>query len=789
MVSSEIAIDMSAPEHPIERLRRADRHSLGAGEGILFAHPHPRWLHRPGLWDGVQWYTHRIRPAYTLSILDSNSRDIPLRESFRSWTPAMLVASFVGGAIQLTERRVILDGGRTLSDCTVVNGSGRRETLGIAVWTAQEGIDIPDRSLCRSTGDDGIGFRVNAPDVQQRNHRLALDAILQLEPCPDLRLLLETQHARGSENLPEWSIAPLRERMSGARDVVHSIDNRPTGNGRTLLYFGLIRNIVIEPGQSLSFTACLQVAPVDESTNDARREQFGDERAARSNDSRAKRTPSSGTPPRHLPNAVLGAADASNQHWRRFFETAPDLVSSDPHLGRFFAHRWYGLRLNFLSPCGLYRRPTCAEGTEFFHQAISYSAWTHARELRWLDATRARGVMETFFDHQNADGSYPGLIYVDGVHPTANYLGDWGGSLDALEEAHPDRDFLQRAWRSLSRYAAWLSRDRDPDATGLYRVRDPYETGQEYMSRYIAVQQDADTQHFDYALDLFGIDVTVYAYRLHRALERAARRLHQRESRRAHERTADRIGDAILARLWDPRTGLFSDVDPRSGEPTGIKAAICFYPWMTDLPGPAHLAGLEKHLFDPRAFWTPVPVPSTAADDSTYDPDGYWKGVRRNCPWNGRVWPMTNCHVAEALATTAISHAPHLRRAAADLILRTVRMMFFDGDPARPNSFEHYSPVTGEPCAWRGLDDYQHSWLNDQIVRWIVGFRPDADGFVVDPLPADIAHARIERLPFRGSLLDVGFNEHTVFAACDGRRLEVTRPETLRVGMHEFERR
>jgi hypothetical protein len=484
--------------------------------------------------------------------------------------------------------------------------------------------------------------------------------------------------------------------------------------------------------------------------------------------------------------ARTSAAGASNLHWQHFFESAPELISSDPFLERFFAHRWYGLRLNSLSPRGLFHHPTCAEGTEFFHQAISYSAWAHARELRWLDIERARGVMRTFFDHQKEDGSYPGIIYENAVHRSANYLADWGGSLDALEESHPDTAFLECAWRSLSRHAAWLGRDRDPDATGMYRVRDPYETGQEYMSRYTAVQADADRQHFDYSLDLFGIDITVYAYRLHRALARAAAKLGQRESLRAHERTADRIGDAVLTRMWDAHSRFFSDVDPKTGRLTAIKAAVCFYPWLTDLPDAGHVQGLETNLFDPRSFWTTVPVPSTAADDPTFDADGYWKGIRRNCPWNGRVWPMTNCHVVEALACAAIAHATHLRRRAADLLLSTVRMMFFDGDPARPNSFEHYSPVTGEPCAWRGLDDYQHSWVNDQIVRWIVGFRPVQDGFIVDPLPGDIAHARIERLRYHGLLLDVGFDETSTFVKWRGRHVSAPRGEPLRVSARAF---
>lgn len=760
---------MSSPEHPLERLRRADRYSLGAGDGVLFAPAHPLWLHRPGFWDGVQWYSHVLRPAFTLSIVDENAREVPLRESFRSWTPAMLVSNYIGGALQLTERKVILDGGRICSDCILVNGSGRSEALTIVQWTALENSNLPDRADCMARPDGTLAFVAGMTDARNPNDRLLINALLHLDPPAEAALLLESQHARGSANVPDWNVAPFRDVLRQPAHANRSLVETAERIGRTLVYLGLLRRITIEPGETTCFAASLDLrerGPEDSRSTGSR---FG------------KPAPEASVPPTLVrrKSAALSSlerpSDTSNLAWRHFFEAAPELISSDAHVSRFFAHRWYGLRLNFLAPRGMYRYPTCAEGTDVFHEAISYSAWTHARELRWLDIERARGTLLTFFDHQKDDGSMPGIVYVNGVHPTASYFADWGGSLDALEEVQPDREFLGQAMHSLSRYAAWLARTRDPDSVGLYRVRDPYETGQEYMSRYTVVDASADTHHFDYGLNLFGVDITVYAYRLHRALARAAALLEQREPQRAHDRTAARIRDAVRERMWDARTGLFADVDPRSGERTGVKAAICFYPWMTDIAGPEHITGLEKNLFDERSFWTPFPVPSTAADDPTFDANGYWKGVRRSCPWNGRVWPMTNCHVAEALANVAITHAPHLRGRAADLILRTVHMMFFDGDPARPNAFEHYSPLTGEPCTYRGLDDYQHSWLNDLIVRWIIGFRPTHDGFVVDPLPSGIAHARLERLPFRGARFTVGFDVRRVFVEWSGRRLEAPR--------------
>ncbi len=59
-------------------------------------------------------------------------------------------------------------------------------------------------------------------------------------------------------------------------------------------------------------------------------------------------------------------------------------------------------------------------------------------------------------------------------------------------------------------------------------------------------------------------------------------------------------------------------------------------------------------------------MPSSSRKDPLYDPDARWKGKRHNCPWNGRVWPMTNSHIAEAIGRVALEHVPALRAQYAD---------------------------------------------------------------------------------------------------------------------------
>jgi hypothetical protein len=142
-----------------------------------------------------------------------------------------------------------------------------------------------------------------------------------------------------------------------------------------------------------------------------------------------------------------------------------------------------------------------------------------------------------------------------------------------------------------------------------------------------------------------------------------------------------------------------------------------------------------------------------------------------NCPWNGRVWPMTNSHVFEALARVACRFEPDLKPRAVEFLDRYVRMLFTGGDPARPNTYEHYHPYTGQAAFYRGIDDYMHSWLVDLIVRYVVGLQPDASALLLDPLPTGLDWVVCRELPYAGHLLDVHIEDGIARVRLDGRQV------------------
>ena len=732
---------------PLELLQRSDKWYLSAGEGLLWAPPFPAWLHVPGFWDDAHIFQYPVGPLFTVSFLDAAGRILDLRADAQRWTPAALETPYQVGVgadippatLEIVEFRMVLPGFVLASEWTLKNTGVAPLTVHAVAWSAAPGDDVPEGTVRVSEGDLVWPRRLKDRRQQERTVELSLAMARGTDTWAVAR-------SEPTANHPHFRLTPFWDRWDPVRA---GLANRADLGGvgpAGLVYLALHRAIEIAPGASARLAVALHVDP------------------------QLPVRPTADEAAPFAPKKSSTFVVASRAHWEGYFASVPSFRCADPYFERAWAYRWYGLHLNAIAGgWGNYPSPTVCEGIAVFHEPITYSAQCHMRELRWAkDPEWARGVLRTFLAHQKPDGSFHGRIYVDHLTGTDFYHADWGGALLALDAVHPSDAFLKEVLPGLARYAEWLILSRDPEGRGLYDVVDQYETGQEYMSRYQAVDADADRYGWENRLRLKGVDVTVYAYELFRALAELGPRAGL--DAETWRNRAQKTGKAVLNKMWDREAGMFFDVNPQSGKRTGVRAAVCFYPYATDLVHSDHLPGFTQRLFDAAEFWTPFPVPSSSQKDPLYDPDAVWKGKRHNCPWNGRVWPMTNSHVAEAIAAVALRHLPVLRVRVAEFVTKYVRMMFWDGDAARPNAFEHYHPVSGRPCAYRGIDDYQHSWVNDLVVQYVVGLRPAGRGrFVVDPMPFALDGFEALGLPMQGASVDVVRSGDALAVSVNGR--------------------
>ena len=717
------------PDKVLKLLSRSDKWYLGGGNRLLWAPPFPEFLDHPGLWDKAHYYNYEFQPLFTWSLLDAEGRQIPVKSVSRTWNPAMLEQRFEIAnshpALNITEEKSVLPSDVAIDTVRIANRSRKTLKLHFIAWTLQE--NYPSKQTTWMS------------DVAHQAGTLAWSKHLKPQDRPELEVGCAFSMSRkpktfavnlseGSAILPRWELTPFNETFAKT-GLPNELKIRGV-NDDGLLYLALHCEVILKALKEETITIALAMAP-----------------------SIAEAKQNLSPILEHKQPVQL-----SELSWRDHFQNVPFFHCSDDFLTRYYWYRWYGLKLNTLYGSeGNYQYPAVCEGIGYFRAPISYSAQCHMLENRWMhDPELARGSLLTFIDNQRDDGGFRGYIDINHYRQEMFYHANWGNALVRLHELHPSLDFLDSVYGGLKKYASYFDRERDEEVSGLYDIDNHYETGQEYMHRYVAVDPNADKDNWGEVFRLKGVDVSVYLYELKRTLARTAELLGKTDDAELWTLEADRIRTAIRETMWDLKEEMFFDVNPKTGKQTKVKAATCFYPYFTDIVDASHLPGLKRHLLNPKEFWTPYPVPSSSFDDEFFSATPEWKGKRMNCPWNGRVWPMTNSHIAETLAACAIRfNDSRLRTATADFVSRFVRMMFFDRDETRPNCFEHYNPISGAPSIYRGIDDYQHSWVNDLIIKYVCGIRPEEFSVVVDPFPFGLKQASIERVLVRGRTLNV----------------------------------
>lgn len=728
---------------PLELLERPDKWFLGGAPGLVFAPSAPLWLERPGFWDAAHYLHFPLEPVFTYALLDEALRPLHLRAEGRSWRPDRLVQDYSAPGLAVRETRSCGPEDVLASVVEIENTGGRERRLTLLTWTAQP---VTDATLADADVRNGLVY-LRREVAGLRDTHLTLTLALGLEGARSRNVQL----SEAAINQPQVHFTPYDETLGP-----NGLDERVTLTGvnrNGLVYGALERPVTLGSGERATIKIAASVAPETE----AALEQL--------------QAALAGDPP-----------EASERAWRAFFAGVPHFSCSDPYLTTTYWYRWYGLRLNSLATVlGNYRHPAVAEGIAYFRVPISYSAQAHMLETRWLhNPALACGSLLNFVDNQREDGSLPGHLHVDWVAPEGIYHADWGQRTLDVHRVHPDRAFLERAYPALARYAEYFYRVRDPQGSGLYDHLNQWESGQEYMSRYLWVDAEGDAWR---ALKrrLKGLDASVYIYRLERALAEISVILGKGEEAKWAER-AERTRRAILEHCWDDELQAFVDVSPEL-ERSGLVFALSFYPFFTDLVSERHLPSLSRHLFNPDEFWTAYPVPASPKTDPCYSATPAWRGKRTNCPWNGRTWPMTNSHIAEAVAG-ASRLDPALRARTAEFITRFVKLMFFDGDVTRPNCFEHYNPETGKASVYRGIDDYQHSWVVDLLIKYVAGVQPEAETVVIDPFPFGLEQFALRDARVRGRRLDVVKDVHGFRVALDGEEVHTSpQPERLELAI------
>jgi len=720
----------------LKYLERNDKWYLGGGNRLIWTPSFPVWLDYPGFWDKAHYYNYEIEPVFTWTILDEDEIEIPLRGIERNWNPSRLQQKFQASGFKIREEKCCLPNDVLTSVVHIKSTSSRSRMVHLVIWTIQL-----NHSSDKNTWLSDVEVEKNQISFKKHLHR-SNAPILHVECVFGINSKVKSYSinlSEGSTIQPHFRFTPFYEKFQNGK-LPNEIKLSGVNNDG-LIFMALHTSVELKARSEKDISIFFGTAPT--------------RNEVKNNISIAQK----------MKNPIV----VSDKNWNNYFASVPYFECSDEYLTRYYWYRWYGLRLLTLAGKeGNYKHPAVCEGIGYFRAPISYSAMCHILENRWRhDPTLAQGSLLTFIDNQHKDGGFRGYIDVNYYRQEMFYHANWGKAVRELYRIHPDKYFLKKVYNGFVKYVRYFDRERDAEGSGLYDIDNHYETGQEYMHRYLAVYPDADTDNWGKVFRLKGVDVTVYIYELKKALAWMAEELHRGDAEVAEWNIgAEKIKEAVLKRMWDPEEEMFFDVNPKTGKRTKVNAAVCFYPYMTDIVSKVHVSGLKRHLLSPKEFWTRFPVPSSSVDDKYFSAEPGWKGKRMNCPWNGRVWPMTNSHVAEVLALSAIRfNSKELRAKSVEFMTKFIRMMFFrtegesasggDADPKRPNCFEHYNPFTGQPSVYRGVDDYQHSWVVDVIIKYVAGLKVNDDSIIIEPFPFHLDYFILDDGRIRGHQLKI----------------------------------
>ena len=692
---------------PIERLARADRWQLSAGEGLLFAPPHPLWLDAPGFWDPASLLGDEIGPLFTVTFLDDDGAEVGYHLTTRRWSPAEIAVEYrLANGATAAEVRTVQPGGVFASEWRVE--APRPTRIHLVAWTAQ-----PRSALAGSIQYDGtVVFR--------RRLTGARDTCEVALACVGGTTSWALAGSEAAPLHPRWGYTPFAGQWTS--------DGLPAGDAQIdpaeISYAAVHRSLFVA-AEGTSTVFAMRVAPIE---------------AAR---------PAPATPAVQGAGHAATLGGASRRRWRDYIGGVPAFRCSDPYVEHCYWYRWSVLELLAAGSLGV------AEGAGQLHRLTSDAAACHARELRWMrDPAAARQSLRTVLGSVREDGTIPSQLRGVAAPAAANALSDWGGAVLALDAVHPDGAFLRDAYGALARHARWITRERT-NGTGLVEI-----------ARGEVAFDDPDRWRKNNRL--CAVDAAVSTYGLLLALGRLALRAHAPEDAPEWDAAATRLAQAVREQMWDAEWRLFRDVHPKTGKRVGPRSAVCFYPYRTDLADARHLAGLEESLLDPDAFWTPFPVATAPANDVRFSRIGARAGVRGEAPFSGPVVPLVNSHLIDALARVARAYAPHLRPHVAHLVRRTIRMFFDGADPVRVGSHEYYDPLEGRASAHRWTSDSTHSWIIDAIVQYVAGVRPHEGGLTIDPMPFGMELVDISGVRVRNRTVDVRIEGEKVTATIDG---------------------
>lgn len=285
----------------------------------------------------------------------------------------------------------------------------------------------------------------------------------------------------------------------------------------------------------------------------------------------------------------------------------------------------------------------------------------------------AKNNVEIFMDHQRQDGRLPGVIYNRNGLIQPDYCQFQGlyfcrPAYELYFLLNRDTEFLKKIYTSLEKFDAYFWKTRDYDNNGCLEAWCVYDLGEDNGERFAGSprgwsldtppdeetirkfsKQDLKTYTKENSWDstrkltvpIESMDVMSFSYSCRDILALISKEL-KNGKEKYWRGNADEVRNKIKSYLWDPQKNACYDKDKTNKTmPILLHNNLrCMYLGSFDQEMADKF--VKYHLLNPDEFWTPMPLPSIAANDPAF------RNIKGN-NWSGQPQGLTFQRSIQAL--------------------------------------------------------------------------------------------------------------------------------------------
>jgi Mannosylglycerate hydrolase MGH1-like glycoside hydrolase domain len=210
-----------------------------------------------------------------------------------------------------------------------------------------------------------------------------------------------------------------------------------------------------------------------------------------------------------------------------------------------------------------------------------------------------------------------------------------------------------------------------------------------------------------------GIDISSQMVLFARDLSQIAVILGKQKESERYTREADALSRVINHLLWDEELRFYVDLT-LNGKQVPVRTVAAYWTLIARVAPRERAKRLAAELTNPKTFGRPNVVPTLAADEPLYDPNGGY--------WRGSVWAPTTTMVIRGLEAYGYHDLAH------QIAIRHLNLVA-DVYKKTGTIWENYSPEKAAPgdlakgdfVGWSGIGPILY------LLEYGIGLRPDAE--------------------------------------------------------------